>query len=162
MTETIEEKITAIIKATLDNLGFEIVRVRLQGANFKVLEILIDRLDEQKITLADCRLASLNISALLDVEDIIKDKYYLEVASAGIERPLVKIEDYIKFLGREVKVRLKKQLEGAGHYQGKIAKVEDNKVYLDIKGQILIINLELIKSSNLILTDEMFKKLLNK
>jgi len=160
--QTIEQKITSIIQDTLMDLGFEIVKITLRGSSFKVVEILIDRLDGQKITVQDCRTASKNISALLDVEDIISDKYLLEVSSAGIERPLVKFEDYIRFSGSEVNIKLKESLNGQTRYQGKILKAEDNKIYLHIKGKDIIISFDLIKNASLVFTDKMFQELLKK
>ncbi len=162
MSQFIEQKVAAIIESTLNTLGFDLVRVRMSGATFKVLEVLVDRLDGQKISVADCRSASRNISALLDVEDVIKDKYYLEVASPGVERPLMKVSDYTKFLGYVIKVRLKEKIHGAGHYQGKIEKVDGQQIYLHVAGNEIIIDFDLIKSANLVLTDEIFKQLLNK
>lgn len=160
--QTIEQKITTIIQDTLMDLGFEVVKITLRGSSFKVVEILIDRLDAQKITVQDCRTASKNISALLDVEDIISDKYLLEVSSAGIERPLVKFEDYIRFCGSEVIIKLKESLNGQTRYQGKILKAEDNKIYIHVKGKDIIISFDLIKNASLVFTDKMFQELLKK
>lgn len=160
--QTIEQQITNIIQDTLMDLGFEVVKVTLRGSGFKVLEILIDRLDTDKITVKDCRTASKNISALLDVEDVISDKYLLEVSSAGIERPLVKFEDYIRFANREVSIKLKELLNGQSRYQGKILKAEDNKIYLHIKGRDVVIDFVLVKNATLVFTDEMFQEMLKK
>lgn len=160
----IEQKISELIENTLNKLGFDLVKVTLQGSgDYKVLEILIDRLDKQKISVGDCKAASNNISAILDVEDIISGKYYLEVGSAGIERPLVKIADYERFLGYEIKVRLKEKLNGSGHYRGKIDKVDGEVIHLNCEdGRQVAINLSLVKSARLVFTDEMFKQILNK
>ena len=160
--QTIEQKITSVIQDTITDLGFDLVVVRLRGSNHKILEVLIDRLDGEKITIADCRNVSRNISALLDVEDIISDKYFLEVSSSGIERPLLKFEDYNRFCGREVNIKLKESLNGQTNYRGKIIKTENNKIYLHVKGKDIIILFDLIKNASLILTDEMFRDLLNK
>jgi ribosome maturation factor RimP len=95
-----EEKIRPLIESVIDDLGLDLVKVSFQGGSRKVLEILIDRKDGNKVQVKDCREVSKNVSAILDVEDIIKDKYFLEVASAGVERPLVKLQDFERFLGR--------------------------------------------------------------
>jgi len=158
--QTIEQQITDLIEESLTDIGFELVLVRFKGVNYKTVEILIDRLNDQKVTIEDCTKASNIISAILDVEDLIADAYHLEVSSSGIERPLVKFENYNRFLGREIKVKLKELLNGKTRYQGKIIKAEDNKVYLKCEDQEVQIDYDLIKSSNLVLTEEMFKKLL--
>ncbi|WP_341792810.1 MULTISPECIES: ribosome maturation factor RimP [unclassified Rickettsia] len=160
--QSIEQQIISLIEETLTTMGFEPVVVRLRGLNYKTLEILIDRLDGEKVTIEDCRKVSQNISAILDVEDIIDDAYNLEVSSSGVERPLVKFEDYNRFSGREVNIKLKALLNGKTRYQGKIIKAEDDKVYVNLKGEELVINFNLIKNASLVLTDEMFKELLGK
>ena len=93
-----EEKIRPLIESVIDDLGLDLVKVSFQGGSRKVLEILIDRKDGNKVQVKDCREVSKNVSSILDVEDIIKDKYFLEVASAGVERPLVKLQDFERFL----------------------------------------------------------------
>ncbi|WP_342269602.1 ribosome maturation factor RimP [Rickettsia endosymbiont of Orchestes rusci] len=160
--QSIEQEIISLIEETLTTMGFEPVVVRLRGLNYKTLEILIDRLDGEKVTIEDCRKVSQNISAILDVEDIIDDAYNLEVSSSGVERPLVKFEDYNRFSGREVNIKLKALLNGKTRYQGKIIKAEDDKVYVNLKGEELVIDFNLIKNASLVLTDEMFKELLGK
>jgi ribosome maturation factor RimP len=162
MNQTTEQKIANIIQSTINSLGFDLVKVSFLGKNSNMLEILIDRIDGNKVSIADCQIVSKNISILLDVEDIIKSKYYLAVSSAGVERPLLKLEDYNKFLDRDVKIRLRELLNGCSHYQGKIIKTEDNNIYLQVKGESLPIPFDLIKNAHLVLTEEMFKKSLNK
>lgn len=158
--QTIEQQITDLIEETLRDMGLELVLVRLKGINSKTVEILIDRLDDQKVTVEDCAKASNTIAAILDVEDLIEEAYYLEVSSSGVERPLVKFENYKRFTGREVKIKIKELLNGRSRYQGTIIEAKDDKVYLKWENQEVIINYDLIKSANLVLTEEMFKKLL--
>lgn len=160
--QNIEQQITDIIQDTLEGLGFEVVKVTLKGSTRKVLEILIDRLDGGQIGIGDCRTVSYHVSALLDVEDIISDKYFLEVSSAGIERPLIKFQDYIRFLNREVTIKLKDLLNGQTRYQGKISKAENNQIHLNTpRGEVIIV-FDLIKKASLVLTEEMFRNLINK
>ncbi len=158
--QTIEQQIADLIEEALRDIGFELVLVRVKDLNYKIVEILIDRLDDQKVTVEDCAKASNTISAILDVEDLIEEAYSLEVSSSGVERLLVKFENYKRFVGREVKIKLKKLLNGRSRYQGMIIEAKDDKVYLKWEDQEIIINYNLIKSANLVLTEEMFKKLL--
>ncbi len=160
--QTIEQQIIDTVQDNLKDIGFDLVKVTLKGSTHKVLEILIDRLDGKKVTIIDCRNSSRIISALLDVEDIISDKYFLEVSSAGIERPLIKFEDYTRFLGREATIKLKELLNGQTRYQGKIVKAEDNKIHLNNHGEDIVFSFDMIKKASLVLTDEMFRNLMNK
>lgn len=156
----IEQQITSVIEDTLNDMGFELVLVSVKAINSKIVEILIDKIDGRKVTVDDCAKASNAISVLLDVEDLIADAYYLEVSSSGLERPLVKFEDYNRFSGREAKIKLKELLNNKARYQGKIIKAENNKVYLKCDKQEVIIDYGLIENANLVLTEEIFKKLL--
>ncbi|MGI4776109.1 MAG: ribosome maturation factor RimP [Janthinobacterium lividum] len=161
MSHNIEDKISDLIKDVVSSLGFELVKVSLQGPNSKTLEILIDGEEGKKVSVGDCRLVSRNISILLDVENIIADKYYLEVSSCGIERPLVKFKDYVRFLNYEVKIKLLKSVDNRLKYQGIINKAQDDNIELKIDEQIISIDFENIKGGHIVLTDEMFRKLLN-
>ena len=159
--QTIEQQITNVIEESLTDMGFELVLVKFKGVNPKVVEILIDSLNGERISVEDCTKASRTISAILDVEDLIEAAYSLEVASSGLERPLVKFENYNRFLEREVKIKLKELLNGKTRYQGKIIKAENNKIYLKCEEQEeVLIDYDLIKNANLVLTEEVFKKLL--
>lgn len=157
-----EKKITSLIEETVNSLGFDIVKLSIQGGKSKVLQIMIDRLDSEKVKIADCRQVSRNVSALLDVEDVIADKYLLEVSSAGVERPLVKLRDFQKFMGHEIKIALREPVGGKLKYKGKITGVEDNLIILQSKNIEFKFDFLNVKNANLVLTDEMFRELLNK
>lgn len=157
-----ERKIAELVEDTINDLGFGVVKISVNGSANKVVEIFIERLDGEKIEVGDCQLVSRNISAILDVEDIISGKYFLEVSSAGLERPLVKLHDFEKFADSEVKIRLKEPHNGNLSFRGQLLGVIDNKVKLKSKNVEIEFDFENIKRANLVLTDEMFRKLLNK
>jgi ribosome maturation factor RimP len=161
MRTNIDQGLFEVIRNTIHQLGFDLVKVALTDQS-KTLEILVDNVNDQNITISDCKKISQNISVLLDVHSEITDKYYLVVSSAGLERPLFKIEDYERFSGREVRIKLKKALNGCGHYKGKILKVENQVIYLEVDSSELAIEFDLIKNANLVLTDDLFKKLLHR
>ena len=92
----------------------------------------------------------------------IEGKYFLEVSSAGVERPLVKITDFEKFAGREVKIRLKAAFNGNLTYKGQLLGVEEEKVRLKSKNIEISFDYGNIKNAKLVLTDDMFRALLNK
>jgi len=155
-----EDKIIELIEGPLSDLGLEVVKLTFQGGSRKILEVLIDRKDGEKINVKDCKTASKNISAILDVEDIIKDKYFLEVSSAGVERPLVKLQDYERFVGRDIKIKLKEPHNNNSNFKGKILEVKDGNIIIKSKNVILNFAYDNIKGANLVLTDEMFRALL--
>lgn len=160
----LEKKIFDLLEPVAENIGMEIVKVTLSGSSRKILEILVDKIEiDSSVTISDCRNASNNFSAILDVEDMVDGKYYLEVSSAGIERPLVKISDYEKFKNREAKINLLKAIEEKKKYKGEIQGTEGDIILLKIsEEEILKIDFADIRSAHLIFTEEMFKKSLSK
>ena len=100
LVEQIEELVTPI----LDDLGFELVDLVFQRESRGwVLRFFLDK--EGGITLDDCADASREISALLDVEDVIGTAYNLEVSSPGLDRPLKKMQDFERFSGQQIKLK---------------------------------------------------------
>lgn len=157
-----EEKIAQLIESSLNDLGFDLVRVLVHGSGMKTVEISLDRQDGEKINVHDCKVASNNISAILDVEDFIADKYFLEVSSAGLERPLVKLNDYQKFAQREAKIRLKQSVNDKLSFRGRLQGIAGDQICMEIAGEMLQFPFENIKSGKLVMSDDMFKELLNK
>jgi ribosome maturation factor RimP len=159
----IEEKITQTIEPSLIDMGFGIVRLRLNSATGKkILEILLERLDGGRINVEDCSKANRSIGAILDVEDIIESKYNLEVGSAGLERPLVTESDFNKFKNQVIGVKLHKAIDDKKKYQGLLMGIDENKmVKLEMnKNKNVDIEYSNIKDAKLILTEELFRKLL--
>lgn len=102
MSKAIED----VVVSELAPLGFELVELRLGGSKGRpVLDVRIDRLDQQKVTVGDCEQASRAIEARLDTEpSIITSRYVLEVSSPGMERPLRKAAEWKRFVGRKAMV----------------------------------------------------------
>ncbi|MBL0941996.1 MAG: ribosome maturation factor RimP, partial [Alphaproteobacteria bacterium] len=115
---TVEARIEHILAASLANMGYNIVRLQLQGSQRATLEILIERLDGTPITVRDCALVSRESSALLDVADPIKNPYMLQVSSPGLDRPLVAKADFERFCGHRIKVTTIESIEGRKRFQG--------------------------------------------
>ncbi len=159
-----EQKIFALIEPVANNLGYELVDVNLQNGNRKVLDIAIDRIDGVPVSIEDCKNASNNFSAILDVEDIIFDKYLLEVRSAGVERPLVKLVDFDKFKDRLVSIKLHNPFNGAKRFEGRIVERNGEIIKLMMKDMKEPIAFEYsnIKTAKLVFTNEMFREALAK
>lgn len=148
------EKVTEIVEAILAPLGMGLVDVeyKREGRDM-VLRLFIEK--EEGITLDDCSAVSRELSDILDVEDYIPDNYTLEVSSPGICRPLKKLADYQRFLGRLVKVKTFEMLpDDAGNkrktFLGTLTGVEAGLVCLHLKeGQNAAIPLEKVAKANL-------------
>ncbi len=86
---------------------------------------------EDSVGIRDCQRISEDISAILDVEDVIDHRYTLEVSSPGLDRPLRHAADYRRFAGRRAKVVLSEPVDGQAHFKGRLQGVEDDTVLLD-------------------------------
>lgn len=114
LTQRIENLITPIIKDD----GYGVVRVQLSGNVRKTLQIMIERLDDCNIGIADCEKVSRLISPMLDVEDWIPEAYVLEISSPGLDRPLVKPKDFIRFTGKPVLLQTNFAIKNRKKFQG--------------------------------------------
>ncbi len=138
----ITEKIERTIEPSLADMGYEVVRIQIQGAKRKTLQVMIDRLDGQPVTITDCTQSSHTISALLEVEDPLQDAYNLEVSSPGMDRPLVKLKDFERFSGESVRLELKFPVEGRRRFQGRLEGVKDGKVLIHTEDESAISEFE--------------------
>jgi len=138
--------------------GVDLVDVRYQpergGA---VIRVIIDRdllgqEDGSGVSLDDCTRVSRDISTTLDLhEDVLPlGAYRLEVSSPGLERPLVKLADFERFRGREIKLRTRTAIERQRRFHGRLLGVVDRAIELDQKGTILLIPHDDIAQAHLV------------
>ena len=160
----INEKIESILSATASEYGLSIVQVSYAR---QTLQILVEKVDLSPVGVDEIEKVSKAFSAILDVEDIIKDKYMLEVSSAGMDRPLVKLADYTRFCGRDVKLELKmprNSEDNRKRLKGKITKVEGSKIFLettlDEKLQVVDFEFDNVLKCKLLISDDFIKQLL--
>lgn len=114
------ETVRATCKAVLNHSNLELVEFKLgPGRHGQLLKIVIDRVDGP-LPLGEIEDISRKLARALDLEDPIEGRYTLEVSSAGIERPLVKPNDYARFEGRRAKVKLTEPVEGQKLFRGEI------------------------------------------
>ncbi|MDA0782152.1 MAG: ribosome maturation factor RimP [Rickettsiales bacterium] len=129
---TLEGRIAKIITPSLNDLGYDLVKVIMIGDdNRKILQIMIERLDGVAIGIDDCEKSSRRISAILDVEESELGKYNLEVSSPGIDRPLVKLKDFEKYIGYEVKFEVIDKIDDKRKFRGDIKKVAGDIITID-------------------------------
>ena len=144
------------IESIITGLGYECVHVGIKTDFGRVrLQVLIDTLGG--INAGDCELVSGHVNKFLDenadlVPILDKGRYYLEVSSPGIERPLYKSSDYARFQDREARVRLVsgKLLDGRKTFTGIIKAASDKALTLFTDGEEKVIPFEIIKGGNLV------------
>ena len=160
----IEHRIETIIADPLLDMGYEVVRLKLFGGHQarqeggSILQIMLDRLDGYALSVEDCALASRQVSALMDVEDPLKDAYTLEVSSPGIDRPLVKIAHFARYQGEEAKIETHFPIEGRRRYRGLLSGVSDTEVKIQVEGDIFCIPCSEIRVAKLVLTDRLLAR----
>jgi ribosome maturation factor RimP len=146
-------KIEAMIAPSLDAMGYRVVRVAVTGGRRATLQIMAERRDEQAMTVEDCAEISRTVSALLDVADPIAGAYTLEVSSPGIDRPLVRREDFARFAGFEAKIELSAPQDGRRRFRGKLLGVEGDAVRLLVDDAPVAVPLAAVARAKLVLTD---------
>lgn len=131
ITETgVAARVAACVEPSLEGLGLRLVRVKVTGERGCTVQIMAERPDGS-MTIDDCELASRTLSPLLDVEDPVGREYHLELSSPGIDRPLVRAEDFSRWAGYEAKVELERPLENnRKRFRGIIKGVEDGALRL--------------------------------
>lgn len=153
---TLQERLEGLVAPTIDSMGYELVRVLLQGKQRLVLQIMAERKDRQAMTVDDCADISRALSAVLDVEDPIDAAYTLEVSSPGIDRPLTRRDDFARFSGFEAKIETSRPVNDRKRFRGRLLGLDEaGQIRLaDETGEHLL-PFEDIQKAKLVLTDEL-------
>ena len=149
------DKIEAIVAPSLEAMGYRVVRVAMTGGRRATLQFMDERSYDHAMTVEDCAEISRTVSALLEVADPIAGAYTLEVSSPGIDRPLVKREDYARFAGFEAKIELNQPRDGRRRFRGKLLGVEGDEVHLLADGTEITLPLAAVARAKLVLSDEL-------
>ena len=142
---SIEEKVEKLLENEIHNLGYELYDVEYakEGKNY-YLRIFIDK--EDGIDLNDCEKVNNAITDMLDEADYIKEQYFLEVSSPGIERAIRKEKHLQENLGNEIEVNLFKPIKGSKQISGILSNYDEEKIILDDKIEILRKDISLMKT----------------
>ena len=112
------QRIETLIENVMKNEGYAVVRIQMTGNIRKTLQIMIERLDNETVSITDCEKVSRLVSPMIDVENCITDAYVLEVSSPGLDRPLVKTKDFVRFVGQNVYVQTMFGIKNRKKFQG--------------------------------------------
>lgn len=158
----IDARVAQIIEPVIVELGYQLVRVKLSNQNGLTLQIMAERPDGT-MTVNDCEAISMAISPVLDVEDPIDKQYNLEISSPGIDRPMVRKGDFLKWQGHIIKCETSVMVEGRKRFKGKILQVTEEGFVLE-RDQIgygeepqVTIPFASLAEGRLILTDELIR-----
>ncbi|MCY3822833.1 MAG: ribosome maturation factor RimP [Nitrospinae bacterium] len=144
-----DSQIWTIAQEVVSGLGFELVDIELTGSRSQqVIRVYIEK--PGGILLSDCVAVSRELGELFEDKNVIENSYRLEVSSPGIERPLRKAQDFERYVGHRVRIRLKSKQEGKRRIVGKIVEVDDNMIRIISKnGQKASFSLADIAKANL-------------
>jgi ribosome maturation factor RimP len=135
--ETVVEYVRAVASRVAAGHGLEIFDVQFRReAPGMVLRVQIDRpgpaaTAEDSVSVADCAHVSRELSAILDVEDIVPTAYTLEVSSPGLDRPLRRPDDYRRFAGRTAKIVMRQRVDGQGFFRGRLGGLDGTDVLIE-------------------------------
>lgn len=147
-----------MLEPTINELGFDVVRIVTIGQSNPTLQIMIERKDRTDIVVEDCAKVSRAVSEILDEKDPIKDQYSLEVSSPGLDRPLVTLEHFQRFCGYEAKIETSAEVEKRKRFKGKILSVDDkDNIHFEMDDEEYSIPYDDIAKAKLVLTDELLK-----
>lgn len=141
----IEERVEELVTKPIDELGYKVYDVMyVKEGKDNYLRIFIDK--ESGISLDDCEKVNNAITDMLDEADIIKDQYFLEISSPGIERHIRKDKQLEEHIGKDINVRLFKPIDKQKELTGTLQKFDDEQVVLLINEEEITINRENISS----------------
>ena len=158
----LDRRVADIIEPTIEQIGYQLVRVRLSAQNGATLQIMCERPDGT-MTVEDCEQVSMAVSPVLDVEDPIDKAYHLEVSSPGIDRPMVRKSDFSRWLGHLLKCETSVLVEGRKRFRGKIVAADENGFTLErdqpAAGEepTVVIPFTALAEGRLILADELIR-----
>jgi len=152
-------RLEALITPSLEAMGYELVRVQMQGNQRPTLQVMADRADGLAMSIDDCTAISRALSALLDVEDPVAGAYTLEVSSPGLDRPLTRSKDFVRWAGSEVKLETVQPVDGRKRFRGRLDGLDaEGRVCLtlDDVGPVAV-PLADVRGAKLVLTDDLIR-----
>jgi len=165
-TKDIEQQVTGLIASDLAAMDYELVRVQLTpGGRYLILQVMAERKDRKPMTVEDCVKISRALSPRLDEADPLAGRYTLEISSPGIERPLVRLQDFERFTGHVARIELEAPLDGKTsgqkRFQGSIVRVTgktpDAEIEIKTEQGDVRVPARAIARAKLVLTDKLLK-----
>ena len=145
--DALVNEIYEMVNPIAEELNYDIYHIEYVKENGEFyLRIYIEK--DGGITLSDCEALSRRVSDLMDEKDPIKDPYFLEVSSPGLNRTLFTENHYKRFIGREVMVRFTKSIDGKKNVKGILKEVNDDSIVVESEN-LMNIPKDKIKSANI-------------
>ena len=152
MPSPMEDKLAELLEPAIEGLGFELVRISVQGTGKPTIQVMAERPDRTMVV-EDCAKLSREISTIMDVEDPISSEYVLEVSSPGIDRPLTRLKDFEDFKGFDAKLTTRVMVDGQRRFKGKLLGVSGEIITVQTQEGEKELELSNIEKAKLVLTD---------
>jgi ribosome maturation factor RimP len=144
-----QEQLEALIAPVVAALECELWGLEyLTQGRYTTLRLYID--SETGVSLEDCEKVSRQVSSVMDVEDPITGEYTLEVSSPGMDRPLYTLEQYARYIGETVAIRLRTPVDGRRKFKGVLRAVENNTILVAVDNQDYSLSIEAIDKANIV------------
>ena len=154
----IEQRVNKLISSSIEQSGFDIVRIKYIDKERPTLQIMLDK-GENGIEISECAKISTMVSTLLDVNDPIKNEYDLEVSSPGINRPLTREKDFEIWEGYDIKIKTNEIIDQRKNFKGVLRGVKDNEVLLEVAEATIGISFDWIDEAQLLISiDQLLKE----
>jgi ribosome maturation factor RimP len=145
------EELMKLLEPTVERLGYELADIEVRvGRREGVVRLFIDKAGG--VGLADCETVSRQVSALLDVEDPLQGHYVLEVSSPGLDRKLTKVEHFQRFMGEDIRVKMRFPVEGRKNFRGALKAADEENIEVEVDGESHRLPIATIQSARLIPT----------
>lgn len=148
-------EIERMIAPALLDMGYDIVRVQLSGERRAKLQVMVERHDDEAVTVDDCARVSRAVEAILDVDDPIAGAYVLEVSSPGIDRPLTRLSDFERFAGFDARVEMRMPIAGRRRFRGRLLGLDGERVRLATEDGEVALPYADVAKAKLALTEEL-------
>jgi len=146
---TLVQKLQDLVQGSVEDLGCELWGIECQRVGrYLTVRLFIDK--ESGVSVEDCADVSRQVSAVLDVEDPIADKYNLEVSSPGLDRPLFTLNQFERYLGQEILLHLRIPVADRRKWQGQLAKIENDMITLIVDGKEQVLAFGNIQKANVV------------
>lgn len=154
----LETRIAQAITPSIETMGYELVRVLILGRERPTVQVMADRADGSLISVEDCEQISHAVSAVLDVNDPIPGAWNLEVSSAGIDRPLTRPKDWVRFLGHQARVEMLAPVDGRRRFTGVVLDADAGSARLRLEdGADIVLPFGDIRRAKLVLTNALIE-----
>ena len=145
------ETLIKLLEPTIERLGYELTDLELKlGGRDGLLRLFIDK--DDGIDLEDCEAVSRQVSSILDVEDPLPGHYSLEVSSPGLDRTLTKPAHFQRFMGEDVRVKLRFPMDGRRNFRGALRAADEQHIEVEVDGESFSLPLATIESARLVPT----------